>query len=279
VLAAFTSCGDSHPTPALGSEHSGSALASATDSGNAIGRPTSVVQESLRGSQPASTPLLASALSSQQSLSPPIVASPSASLQTQGTPLSNGGVVAPSSSTITSSGGVNTAIGSAVGSGSPEAGGSNQSTTIPTGSGGGGGDGGSGDGSSGLNSAATNQIAPESGTAKLSSNAQVTPTPNSVGILPTAMNTQIVTTPGAPSPAGPLVSGGSTASRNSTMTLSPAATDALLLMQFLKNFGVTVFNSSSQVTASSPDDNRNSTSLTESSATMLLVSTDLVRAS
>jgi hypothetical protein len=273
TLAAFTSCGDSHPTPALGSGHSGSPLASVTDSGNAIDRPTGVAQESLRSSQSASTPLIAPSLSSRQPLTTPIVASPSASLLTQGTPLSNGGVFAPSSPTIAPSGGADTAVGSAVAAGSPEAGGSDQSTAIPTGGGGFGG------GSSGPNSTATDQIAPGSGTAQLSSNAQVTPTPSGAGILPTAMTTQIVATPGTPSPADPLVSGGSTASRNSSMALSPAATDALLLMQFLKNLGVSVFNSSSQSTASSADGGRSSTSLNESVARILLVSTDLLRAS
>jgi hypothetical protein len=273
TLAAFTGCENGHPTPDLGSGHSGSPLASATGSGNVIDRPTSVAQESLKGSQPASTLPLASWLSSQQPLPVPIVASPSASRLTQGTSLNNGGVVTPSSPPMASSGGANTAIGSAVASGNPEAGGSDQVSAVPTS--GGGFSGGSGD----PNSAATDQIAPGSGTAQLSSNALATPMPSGVGSVPTAMTTQVVATPGAPSPAGPLASGGSTGSRNSTITLSPAAIDALQLVQFLKNLGVSVFNSSSQFTSSVAGDSRNSTSLTESIANISLVSTGFLRAS
>jgi hypothetical protein len=279
-LAAFTSCEDSRPTPALGSEHSGSPLASPTGSGIAVDRPTSVAQESLKGSQSASPLPLASALSSQQPLSAlssqqplsaSIVASPSASLLTQGTPLNNSGVAAPSDPTLALSGGPNTAIGSAVASTNLSR--SDQSEAISTG------DGGFGAESRGPNSAATDQMAPGPATAQLSSNAWATSTPSSIGVLPTAMTTQIVATPGAPSPAGPLVSGGSTASQNSTLALSPAATDALQLAQFLKNFGVSLFNSSSQFTASSAGDVRMSTPSTESVANIFLVSIGIPRAS
>jgi hypothetical protein len=270
TLAAFTNCEDGGHTLPADSPSSGIPLASITDSRNAADGPSSARRgESVRSSQSSDTVPNASALVSQQ-LSAPNAASASTSFLTQSTTPTGGNTLVPSSSAAASGAGANTKSGLAGVYDDPQATKSSPHPPTPT----------RGDafaGESGISkSAATDQGASGSGGAQPNSNTWATATSSGATFPPTVRSTPTAATPSLPSPAGPRVSDGTAGLWNSTLTLSPAAIDALQLAQFLKNLVVSVFNSSNQVTASMTGDSANSTSLNELIASMSLVSTDLV---
>jgi hypothetical protein len=269
TIAAFTSCEEGRRTLPAESD-SGSLLASTTGSHSAVDGQTSAGSgESLRGSQTASTVPLASALSSQQSLSVPNTASASADLPTQVTTPTNGNRVAAPSPTTGSGSGANTSSAPRGASHVSEAPVSSPHSAITTGSNALGGE------SDASKSAASSQTASGSGSAHLNSSTWSMATPSGADSLRNAGSTQVFATPSAMPPTNPPIPGETAGSRNSTLTLSRAAVDALQLAQFLKNLGVSVFNSSYQLAGPMASNSRNSTSLAESIADISLVSTDL----
>lgn len=269
ILTAFTTCEDGHHTLPAGSD-GGTLQASTTGSRNAADGQTSAGRgESVRGSQFASTVSLASALSSQQPLSVPIGASTSAGVLTQSTTPTDSNAVAPPNPTAGLGSGTNMNSAPVGASHNSQALFSSPRSAIPTEGNAFGGE------SDASKSAASSQRAAGSGSAHLNSSPWAIATSTGADSPLTTRSTQVFATPSALSPADPLVPGDTAGSRNSTLTLSPAAIDALQLAQFLKNLGVSVFNSSYQVSGSIASNSRNSTSLAESIANISLVSTDL----
>jgi hypothetical protein len=265
TLAAFTNCGDGRGTlPA--SSSGGSPPASPTASRNIVGVQTSA--SGFGDSQSASANPIASGLSAQQPLSVSSAASVSVEAVTQKTTPTESNVVAPLNPTASLGSGVNTNSALAGASHNPQALTPSPRPAISAG--------GNAFGSeSGASvSAASNQRASGSGSVH-DSNALTAATSSGAESLLTTSSMRVLATPSALSSANPLVPGETAGSRNSTLTLSSAAVDALQLAQFLKNLGVSVFNSSYQVNESMASDGRNSTSLAGLIANISLVSTSV----
>ncbi|KAH7061016.1 hypothetical protein BKA63DRAFT_196923 [Paraphoma chrysanthemicola] len=250
TLAAFTNCGDGRGT--LPASSSGGSPASPTASRNTVGVQTSA--SGFGDSQSAGVNPIASGLSAQQPLSVSSAASVSVEAVTQKTTPTESNVVAPLNPTASLGSGVNTNSALAGASQNPQALTPSPRPAISAG--------GNAFGSeSGASvSAASNQRASGSGSVH-DSNALAAATSSGAESLLTTSSMRVFATPSALSSANPLLPSETAGSRNSTLTLSSAAVDALQLAQFLKNLGVSVFNSSYQVNGSMASDGRNSTSL------------------